>query len=152
MKKTILKTTLSICLVAGVASCAETETDEPTDNETTSEIVIEEPEAPEEVEEIVEESAFGNLAGLVGSWTVDAATAGVKMDLTFGEDGSFKQVMGTVNGEGTWEMIDDEHVNIVTQNTKGQKWKITELTENGVNLCWNPDNPKPKTIPMQRVK
>jgi len=74
-----------------------------------------EEDAPQE-----EVSQFGNLEGLIGHWTVDAKTAGVKVDLIFGEDGSFKQEMGPVKGDGTWKVIDDEHINIVTQKYKGR--------------------------------
>lgn len=118
------------------------------------EVNTEESAAPASEAEVEEEQAslFGNFDGLIGEWTVDAATAGVKMDLTFGNDGSFKQAMGTVNQTGTWEVVDDTHVKVITQNTKGQTWLITDLTNASVNICWNPDSPKPKTIPMQRVK
>lgn len=110
--------------------------------------VIDEPKE----EEKEEESPLGAFQGLVGSWTVDAATAGVQLDLTFTEEGGFTQKMGTLNGEGNWEIVDDEHIKISTQHTKGQTWLITDLTENSVNICWNPDKPDPKTIPMERVK
>lgn len=117
-----------------------------------------EKETPKEaIEEIVEEessekeSALGAFKGLVGEWTVDAETAGIRMDISFGADGTYKQSMGTSKSNGTWEIIDDQHLIIVTQNTKGQKWRVSELNETGVNICWNPDSEKPKTIPFTRV-
>ena len=148
MMKTVLYTGLCICLFVTFTACSEnTESTDNSEQTTDQEVVNEEPE------EIVEESPFGNFSDLVGEWTVDAATAGVKLDLTFGEDGSFKQSMGPVQGVGTWSRIDDEHINIVTQNTKaeGQKWKVADLTESSVSFTWNLDS-NPKTIPMTRVK
>ena len=119
-------------------------------NETESEVEqvdLNVDETPQE-----EENTLGNFEGLVGDWTVDAATAGVQMDLTFGKDMSFVQKMGTINGEGTWEIIDETHIRIVTQNTKGQNWEITDLTTDQMKLNWKPDSPNPKIIPMNRVK
>lgn len=152
MMNIAFKTTLSICLVAAIASCSNTSEDAEKVEET--EQIVDQDEAIEEPEEVVEESPFGNFSGLVGQWTVDAATAGVKLDLAFDEDGSFRQDMGPVHGVGSWSRIDDEHIKIVTQNTKteGQKWKVSDLTENTVNLTWNLESAKPKTIPMTRVK
>lgn len=150
MKKHFLTLSLLTLITFGFVACSgEAETDAEGD-ENTSEQVVEEEEEPE-IEEEQEESPFGNMEGLIGNWTVDAATAGVQMDLSFGEDGSFTQKMGTVNGEGTWEVIDDEHINIVTQNTRGSKCKITDLTETSFNLIWNTESANPKTIPMQRA-
>ena len=148
MKKSTLTITLSLLVSLVFISCSNETENTPNESENTTEQV----ETEQTVSIIEEESPLGKFKELVGMWTVDAKTAGVKMDLTFGEDGSFKQNMGQVKGEGTWEALDEEHVNIVTQNTTGQKWKITDLTKNSVNLCWNPDKPNPKTIPMQRVK
>ncbi|MCF8297792.1 MAG: hypothetical protein K9J13_09640 [Saprospiraceae bacterium] len=145
MKKYYLATTLSILFLIGIISCNEGAKN--TTDEAAEAAVIE-----EVIESAEEASPLGNFAGLVGEWTVDAATAGVQMDLTFGEDGSFKQLMGEINQDGTWEIIDENHVKVVTPNTKGQTWLVTELTEESVNICWNPDKPEPKTIPMQRVK
>jgi hypothetical protein len=149
MIKSVLKTSLAICAFAAFTACSEN--NETTDSSQESEETVQEVSEPEEE---VEESPFGNLAELVGEWTVDAATAGIKMDLTFGEDGSFTQSMGPVQGAGTWKRVDDEHVNIVTQNTnaEGQTWKVSGLTDTGVNLTWNPGEPKEKTIPMTRVQ
>lgn len=142
MKKSIRTIALFLIGTLGFSSCSN-EVHETTSQ---SESKTEQPES-----KIEKESTLGKFEGLVGKWTVDAKTAGVKMDLTFGADGSFEQRMGQVKGEGSWEVLDNEHVNIVTQNTKGQKWKVTQLTEHSVNLCWNLDKPNPKTIPMQRV-
>lgn len=147
MIKSVLKTSLIICSFAAFTACSEsTENTESTEGseETTSQEISEEP---------VEESPFGNFANLAGEWTVDAATAGIKMDLTFGDDGSFKQSMGPIQASGTWKTVDDEHVNIVTENTSdaGQTWKVADLTDTGVNITWNPGEAKEKTIPMTRV-
>ena len=150
MKNSFLTITLSLLISLTFTSCSNETDKKENESENTTEQV--EQSEPEEVEPIVEESTLGSFENLVGEWTVDAATAGVKMNLTFNEDGSFKQVMGQVNGNGTWEVVDDEHIKIVTQNTKGQTWKVTDISETGVNICWNPDKPNPKTIPMQRVK
>ena len=151
MKLTLLNFALFSILFVGITSCSESKmTDESNSKDEISE-QVEETKTPE-TEEIIEDSPLGNFEGLVGEWFVDAATAGVKLNLTFGEDGSFSQVMGQVNGKGTWEIIDDEHIKIVTQNTKGQTWKITDLKETTVNLCWNPEKPNPKILPMKRIK
>lgn len=150
MKKSFLTITLSLLIASTITSCSNETEKEENESENTTEQV--EQSEPEHVEPIEEESTLGSFESLVGEWTVDAATAGVKMNLTFNEDGSFKQIMGQVNGNGTWEVVDNEQIKIVTQNTKGQTWKITDITETSVNMCWNPDKPNPKTIPMQRVK
>jgi hypothetical protein len=147
MKSQTVNVSLVLLLLSGLISCAgEPEVDSTKSENSTEQIEQEPTEASEPV------SLLGNFQGLVGEWTVDAKTAGVKLDLVFNQDGSFKQMMGQVNGDGTWEVVDEEHVKIVTQNTPGQTWKISELTANSVNLCWNPDNPNPKTFPMERVK
>lgn len=147
MIKSILKFSLTVFAFAAFTACSEsTETTEtPQESEETSQETVE-PQEEEEVE-------VAPFAGLIGQWTVDAATAGVKMDLTFGEDGSFQQSMGPVQQEGTWTEVDEEHINIKTQNTKGdgQKWKVSNLTEESVDFTWNLDK-NPKTIPMTRVK
>lgn len=149
MIKSVLKTSLAICIFAAFTACSEST--ESSDSSQESEETTQEISEPE-VEE-VEESPFGNFADLVGEWSVDAATAGIAMNLTFGEDGSFKQSMGSVQGIGTWERVDDEHINIQTQNTNGKfkKWKVENLTDESVDLTWNLDR-TPKTIPMTRVK
>ena len=154
MLKTTFKTLVGICVISAFASCTET-AEEPTQTEEQQqEETVEQEETTPEPEEIVEESPFGNFSGLVGTWTVDAQTAGVQLDLTFGEDGSFKQSMGTIQATGTWSRVDEEHINVVTQNTsaKGQTWKVADLTEETVNFTWNITSPKPKTIPMARAK
>lgn len=146
--KTVLYIGLCICLFATFTACSETtETTDNSEQTTDQEVVNEEPE------EIEDESPFGNLSKLVGEWTADAATAGVKLDLTFGEDGSFNQSMGPIKAAGTWTQIDDQHINVTTPNTnaEGQKWKVSNLTENTVNFTWNMEN-NPKTIPMTRVR
>ena len=157
MKLTSLKPTFVLLSLLYFSACSNNAS---TGETAIEEVNIEQTEAsgnettaPESEAEIKEDKAslFGNFDGLIGKWTVDAATAGVKMDLTFNEDGSFKQVMGTINQTGTWEVVDDTHVKVTTPNTKGQTWLITELTDASVNICWNPDSPKPKTIPMRRV-
>lgn len=152
MMKTVLNTTLCICLFATFTACSEN-----VDNVEDSESIVQTTDqeaTSQEPEGEVKKSSFGKFSELIGEWTVDAATAGVKMDLTFGEDGSFKQVIGPINGIGTWKPVDDEHIKVVTQNmnTEGKTWKISNLTVGSVNLCWNPDAAKPKTIPMLRVK
>lgn len=101
------------------------------------------------------ENSLGNFSGLVGNWTVDAKTAGMKMDISFTQEGGYKQVMDSkepIVNEGTWEVVDDKHIKIVTPNSKGQTWLITDLTESSVNVCWNPESAKPLTLPLQRVK
>ena len=103
--------------------------------------------------EVVEEptSTLGNYETLLGNWTVDAATAGMQMNISFTEDGKFHQEMGeNIVQDGTWEIVDEQHIKIITPNTKGQTWLITNLSNDGVNVCWNPDSDKPKTIPFQR--
>lgn len=164
------KFTFILCCFAlisfGLFSCSNSaEKEAASSNETTEESggeaaagnLAEEP-IEEPVEEIAEEesseeeSSLGAFKGLVGEWTVDAETAGIRMDISFGADGTYKQSMGTSKSNGTWEIIDDQHLIIVTQNTKGQKWRVSELDESGVNICWNPDSEKPKTIPFTRVK
>jgi hypothetical protein len=98
-------------------------------------------------------SELGNFAGLIGNWTVDAETAGLRMDISFTEDGKFHQKMGESHEQsGTWEVVDDQHVKIVTPSTKGQTWLVTELTDEGVNICWNPESDDPKTIPFQKAE
>ena len=151
-EKSFLFIPVSVVVIASFSSCTnDSEVNLKVSDDSTNQVEkVQEVEANKEQQ--IEESNLGSFKGLVGEWSVDAAMAGVKMDLIFGEDGSFKQMMGQINGEGTWEVLDDEFVKIVTQNTKGQTWKITDLTENSVNMCWNPESPNPKTIPMQRVK
>ena len=93
----------------------------------------------------------GALGGILGEWTVDAATAGLQMDLRFNDDGSFWHSMGGQEAEGTWEMVDDDHIKIVTPNVpNGQTWLISNLNDSGVEICWNPESNDPKTIPFQR--
>jgi len=149
-----MKKSTSIIAILSFALISFSACTNPSANETTEagdNAAVEEAVA-EEVEEVpVQESALGNFKDLVGKWTIDAATAGVQMDLSFGEDGSFTQKMGQINATGTWEVIDGEHIKIVTENTKGQTWLVTGLADKTVDICWNPDSPKPKTLPMQRV-
>lgn len=150
MNTTHLKIACILFITATLAACSNsgsTETDN--SNESTNTEENAEASAPEET--APEESPLGNFAGLVGSWTVDAATAGVKVDITFEENGTFKQNMGTLEGLGTWEVTGDETILIKTQHTDGQTWKLSDLTEGSVNVTWNPDKPEPKTIPFQRV-
>jgi hypothetical protein len=152
MKKAILTIALFSFAVFTFTACSSEVTNEAEEVESDTEVeaeTVEQESAPEPEEEV---SVLGNFEGLVGEWTVDAATAGVRMDLTFGEDGTFSQKMGAVNASGTWEVISDERIKLVTQNTTGQEWLVTDLTETTVNICWNPDKPSPKTIPMQRAK
>jgi len=150
MKKTILTIALFSFGFFGMTSCSSEGSNEAEDTENNTEVEAEtEEEEPEPEEEV---SALGNFEGLVGEWTIDAATAGVQLDLTFGEDGSFAQKMGEINATGTWEVVSEDRIKLVTQNTKGQEWLVTDLTETTVNVCWNPDKPNPKTMPMQRVK
>lgn len=159
MKSLFSIISLSITLLFSFIACNSTDksNDETTVEETNIANESTTKETKEVEEEVVEEPVetennYGNFDALVGAWTVDAATAGVKTDLTFGEDFSFTQKMGVVNGEGTWEVVDAEHIKIVTQNTTGQVWRVTDLTENSVNICWNPDSDKPKILPMEKVQ
>ncbi len=132
------------------ASCGQnadktSESDKTETNETTkSESASSEPES---------KSQLGNFETLVGNWTVDAATAGLQMDISFTDDGQFHQKMGeSHNQSGTWEIVDDQHIKIVTPSTEGQTWLVTDLNDESVNICWNPDSEKPKTIPFQRAE
>ncbi len=145
MKKTVLPIALSILMIAFFTACSDGTQNKKNEDSTNTEIASEQ-------EQEVEESPLGNFSILVGEWTVDAATAGVQLDLIFGDDGSFNQKMGEINADGTWEVVDEEHIKILTPNTTGQTWLVTNLTETTVSFCWNPDSPKPKTIPMERVK
>lgn len=151
MKKTYLTTALTLVLAMGFTSCSS-EADENVESTDNTE-VTENQEEPkeEEIEEV--ESPLGYFSDLVGEWTVDAATAGIKMDLTFNEDGSFNQKMGEINADGTWEVAGEKSIKVTTPNAKdGQTWLVSNLTETSVDICWNPDNPNPKTLPMERVK
>ena len=153
MKKPIYTFTLVGIIAFGMTACSGNSKDEQdgtTDGTEQIDENMDKEEPQEEPQE--EESTLGNFEALVGDWTVDAATAGVQMDLTFGEDMSFSQNMGAVNGEGTWEIVDETHIKIFTQNTKGQTWEITDLNAEGMKVNWKPDAPNPKIIPMTRVK
>jgi len=152
MKKTILSATLFISLLAVFSSCSEDVITETDDQEQQEDLDMTPHESQQELVEEEQVSPLGNFSELVGEWTVDEATAGVKMVITFGEDGSLSQVMGPVNGLGTWKIVDEKHIIIATQNTKGQTWEVTDITDSGVNICWNPESAKPKVIPMKRVQ
>ena len=147
MKKPLFIPTLLLSFLLAFTACDGENTSETNDNVDSVATNVEN-ETPKP------ESKWGNFAGLVGEWNIDAETAGVETTFIFGEDGSFKQDMGVVQGEGTWEVIDEEHIKIVTQNTseEGQTWLVTELAEATVNVCWNPEDPEPKVLPMSRVQ
>lgn len=152
MKKTYLTSALTIVLALGFNACSGDTNEDNEEVANNTEVVDEQEEQPEETD-MEEESPLGNFAQIVGNWTVDAATAGVKMDLSFSEEGVFTQKMGEINQEGTWEVVDEDHLKVTTPNTKnGQTWLVSNLTESTVDICWNPDSAKPKTLPMQRVK
>jgi hypothetical protein len=151
MIKSIIKITVALSVFATFTACSGSAED--VDVDALVDEISEEISEPEEEEE-VEESPYGPLQGIIGEWTADAATAGVKIDLTFNEDGSFAQSMGPDHQqEGNWVKVDDEHINITTPNTNegGQKWKVSNLTEETVDFTWNLDK-NPKTIPMMRVQ
>ena len=152
MKKPFIATVFLFFLTLGITSCSGDAPQEENESANNTEVSVEQEQEETEPEVVEPESTSENFSELVGDWTIDAATAGIQMDLSFGEDGSFSQKMGAVNGEGTWEVVDEEHIKIVTQNTTGQTWKVTDLTETTVNICWNPEAAKPKTLPMERVK
>ncbi len=149
MKLIEIKNLFAIGLILALSACSSSTTStEYTASDASPSQEVQSKEAPEK-----QESKLGKYEGLQGKWTVDAATAGAQIDLTFNEDGSFAQKMGPVDFQnGTWTIVDDEHINIITPNTKaeGQKWKVTELTESSVNLTWNLER-KPMTLPMTRV-
>ena len=149
MKLIEIKNLFAIGLILALSACSSSTTStEYTASDASPSQEVQSEEAPEK-----QESKLGKYEGLQGKWTVDAATAGAQIDLTFNEDGSFAQKMGPVDFQnGTWTIVDDEHINIITPNTKaeGQKWKVTELTESSVNLTWNLER-KPMTLPMTRV-
>jgi hypothetical protein len=108
MKNQTVNVSLVLLLLSELISCTGAPEIDSTKSENSTEQIEQEPtEASEPV------SLLGNFQGLVGEWTVDAKTAGVKLDLVFNQDGSFKQMMGQVNGDGTWEVVDEEHVKIV---------------------------------------
>lgn len=103
--------------------------------------------AAERVEEVVQKEGF------IGSWTVDAATAGAKMDVRFNEDGSYAQSIGKQETSGTWKKIDDTHLEMMNPNLKNpQTWEIKRMTENTIDICWNPSSAKPLTIPFKRAE
>lgn len=103
-------------------------------------------------EEGTSSNRLGAFEALVGKWTIDAATAGVQLDLTFGADGSFRQQMGEMDASGTWSVKDDTHILVETENTtEPHVWEVTDLTAHSVNISWNPDSPQMKILPMQRV-
>ncbi len=146
MKKTLLTTTLSLALLLGLNACAsDTKVAEKSPDGNYEAAAPEPDDTP-----IEEESPLGNYSGLVGTWTIDAATAGLKTDFTFNEDGSFHQLMGQIDQTGTWEIVDDTHIKVTTKKGKGKNWRVTDLNTSTVDICWNPDSPKPKTLHMQR--
>ncbi len=151
MKKSLSIIALFVFTILLVAACSNSaETSETTHTTKTKEVVEDTQEV--KTEDASDQIDLGAWNNLVGSWTIDAKTAGIQLDLTFNKDGSFVQKMGQINGEGTWEIMDAEYILVTTQNAKkGQRWKITDLTKDGVNICWNPESNKPKTLPMQRV-
>lgn len=147
MKLTNITKLLAGGLIVALSACSSnSNTTKTTESETNTTGEV----ATEEVEET---NDLGVYEGFLGSWYADAATAGVRIELTFNEDGTFAQVMGPENQEGKWVIVDDEHINITTPNTSadGQKWKVSDLTENDVVLTWNLDK-KPIAIPMKRKK
>jgi hypothetical protein len=123
MKNTSLLFALIFISLIGLYSFSESASNQ-------EEVEIEE----EIIEEVVSVINLGNCEGLVGSWTVDAASAGIQLDLSFGEDGSFTPLMGTEQAEGQWEVVDDELISIVSTLTEGQKMNISELTEESMSL------------------
>lgn len=152
MKKPVF-TFAIVCAVAfGFTACSGGDDAEGGDDNTEQQMDAIDDEKEDEEPEVEEVSPFGELEGMIGTWTADAATAGVDVSLTFGADGSFNQEMGPVKGEGTWEMVDSEHIKIVTQNTKGQTWLIKNLTESSVDVVWNPDAANPKTLPLKKAE
>gem|GEM_PF-1065584 len=152
MKRHTLLPAIIIGLTFGFASCNENSSEETNGTEVSETGNEEENETPEPQHE-EEVSPLGNFEALVGTWSVDAATAGLAMTITLNEDGSFSHTMGDIAADGTWEVVDDEHIMIVTPNVEnGQKWLVTDLTDASVNICWNPDSADPKTIPFQRAE
>ena len=101
--------------------------------------------------EVATSNQLGAYENLVGDWFVDAATAGTDVYLSFGADGSFSHEMADVKGTGSWKVINDEFIEVesTTQRTP-KKWRISELDRNTVDICWNPESAKPKTIPFKR--
>ncbi|XOV69176.1 MAG: hypothetical protein ACFHU9_08305 [Fluviicola sp.] len=151
MRKPIFTFAIVCATAFSFVACSNNDDAEGSDDNTTQELNDSETETEDVKEE--EPSPFGNFEEIIGVWHVDAATAGMDVTLTFKEDGSFLQDMGPVQGQGTWEVVDDEHIKIVTQNTKeeGQTWLIENLTGDSFELTWNPESAKPNTLPMQRV-
>lgn len=139
---TLLAVALFVLASCGQKSNETHETNEPQSEESTKPEAVEEPA-----------SKLGNFETLLGNWTVDAATAGLQMDISFTEDGKFHQKMGELSEQsGTWEIVDEQHIKVVTPSTKGQTWLVTNLSNEGVSICWNPDSDDPKTIPFQRAE
>jgi hypothetical protein len=140
----MLKTIYVLCLVLFLMSCSSQEKSNEAEEMQDSTTVENSEQAKEEPVAAVEY--------FIGSWTVDAATAGIQMDLTLRADGSLSQKMGEQEQIGSWVQIDKNHLRITSTGApKGQTWEIVKSTTDELDICWNPDSDQPKTIPFKRV-
>lgn len=128
-----------------VAACSKTaEQQKGTANET-----IAEPLQEEIIE--VEESINETNTAFVGLWGCDAATCGIDISLDMRSDGTFTQLMGESKQEGTWEVMENGRMLVNTPNLKKpQEWEVKSINDDIWEVCWNPDAPKPKTVPFKR--
>ena len=128
-----------------VAACSKTaEQKEDTTNETIAEFLQEEIA-------LVEDSEDEANTEHVGLWGCEAATCGLDISLDMRADGTFTQVMGKTNQEGTWKIMENGRILVNTPNLKKpQEWEIKSISEDELELCWNPDAPKPQTVPFKR--
>lgn len=148
MKKLLFAIPLALAIVACTGKTTETEAPIPNETETTQEEVPQE-EQREVVTDRPAQEVF--VESILGEWTCDAATAGVQIDINIKDDGSIFQKTGANETIQRYVALDGDRLQLI--NEKGetfQTWEVKNITENSMDVCWNPESPDPKSIPYTR--
>lgn len=92
---------------------------------------------------------------LLGSWyhTSDVNGTQFEVQLTLNEDGTYIQSMSGTPMNGTWEVLDDEHIVVKSEfirNPEGQKWQIVKSTSDELHINWNVDKGDPMIMEFKR--
>ena len=148
----MIKIALSITVAVLFISCSQSQsTDQNSDGNEANTTEETKQNADTQTVQPLPDKEVKSSKGVIGSWTVDAETAGIRMDLTFNEDGSYIQPMAGREIKGIWKQKDETHLSMQNEKqTKPDIWEIKGSSENTLNICWNPTSAKPKSIPFKR--